>query len=545
MRRSHSRLNHDEVVVESDYEHPTSEGSARDASVSSSSLSSEEETAVKDGGNPHRRKLRRAFSESSDASHNHVTTTNDDVGLECKDLQTTKGLATSEGSARDALVSSCSLSSEEETAVKNGGNPHRRKLRRPFSKSSDASHNHVQTTNDDVVLECKDLQTTKGLATSEGSARDASVSTSSLSSEQETAVKDGGNPHRRKLRRPFSESCDDSHNHVTTTNDDVGLECKDLQTTKGLATSEGSARDALVSSCSLSSEEETAVKNGGNPHRRKLRRPFSKSSEASHNHVQTTNDDVVLECEDLQTTKGLATSEGSARDASVSSSPLSSEEETAVKDGGNRHRRKLRRPFSESSDASHNHVMTTNDDVVLEVKDLQTTKGLATSEGSARDASVSTSSLSSEQETAVKDGGNPHRRKLRRPFSKPSAASHNRVQTTNDDVVLEGKDLQTTQELATEAASANLSARCPEKETALDHDDTHRGSEPLSTLKIPYGCKVHPSPITYVLQGFTECPFLDMRRISFLEPLPAFCVCAICCDLPARPGSFPAATPCA
>ncbi|KAH7973955.1 hypothetical protein HPB49_007898 [Dermacentor silvarum] len=53
-----------------------------------------------------------------------------------------------------------------------------------------------------------------------------------------------------------------------------------------------------------------------------------------------------------------------------------------------------------------------------------------------------------------------------------------------------------------------------------------------SSSRLRYDCNQYPCPITYVLRGF-EGSCLDMRRISFVQPLPTTRVCTICWVLPA------------
>ncbi|KAH7974450.1 hypothetical protein HPB49_015668 [Dermacentor silvarum] len=154
-----------------------------------------------------------------------------------------------------------------------------------------------------------------------------------------------------------------------------------------------------------------------------------------------------------------------------------------------------------------------------------------TPECAARVASANRSTPSSEQKATFKLGGNQPGRKHRPTFAKPPDVSKNHDQATHGDVVLAGSDLQT-KELATLGASANRSARCPEKKTAVENDDNHRECKPWQPYKLRYAYNPYPCPITYVLRGF-ECPFLDKRRISFVEPLPTTRVCVICWALPA------------
>ncbi|KAH7974914.1 hypothetical protein HPB49_021388 [Dermacentor silvarum] len=163
---------------------------------------------------------------------------------------------------------------------------------------------------------------------------------------------------------------------------------------------------------------------------------------------------------------------------------------------------------------------------------LASEKKHVASDCAARGASANRSALSPDKKRIVRDGGSGRGRKPRPYFAKPSDVSKNHDQETHGDVVLSGKDLQITEELATLGASANHSARCPEKKTAVDNDYSHRECKPWQPFKLRYACNPYPCPITYVLRGF-ECPFLDMRRISFVEPLPTTRVCVICWALPA------------
>ncbi|KAH7974273.1 hypothetical protein HPB49_013613 [Dermacentor silvarum] len=119
-----------------------------------------------------------------------------------------------------------------------------------------------------------------------------------------------------------------------------------------------------------------------------------------------------------------------------------------------------------------------------------------------------------------------------KPATSEGDVSPSHDQATHGDVVLPGKSLEITEELASRGASMNSSARCAEKKIAGDNDDNRRAIEPWQPFKLRYPRNPYPCPITYVLRGF-ESPFLDMRRISFVEPLPTTRVCVICWALPA------------
>lgn len=150
-----------------------------------------------------------------------------------------------------------------------------------------------------------------------------------------------------------------------------------------------------------------------------------------------------------------------------------------------------------------------------------------TAECAAHGAPVNRSVFFSDKEMAAKHGGNRCGKKPRPPFFEHFDVSQNHDQTTHNDLVLGGNDLQMTKKLATKGVSAHRSTRCREKRTAVDNDDTHHGSKPSGPFKLRYVCNTKPSPITYVLQGF-ECSFLDRRCVSFVEAFPTARVCAIC-----------------
>ncbi|KAH7974803.1 hypothetical protein HPB49_019736 [Dermacentor silvarum] len=106
----------------------------------------------------------------------------------------------------------------------------------------------------------------------------------------------------------------------------------------------------------------------------------------------------------------------------------------------------------------------------------------------------------------------------------------NHDQATHGDVILAGNDIQMSAELAT-GVTSNVVVYYPEKKIAANNGDTHRASNPWRPFEIRYAWNRNPCKITYLLSGF-ECSFLNMRRVSFVEPLPSTHVCAICWVLP-------------
>ncbi|KAH7974451.1 hypothetical protein HPB49_015669 [Dermacentor silvarum] len=145
-------------------------------------------------------------------------------------------------------------------------------------------------------------------------------------------------------------------------------------------------------------------------------------------------------------------------------------------------------------------------------------------------ASANRSARSSKMKPIFKDGGNRCKRKPRARFAKPFDVSLNHDQATHGDVILGVTGNLMSAELATGRSTANFVVCCTE---AAANSDNHHASETSRPLAIQYACYQNPHQVTYLLAGF-DCSFLDMRRVSFMEPLPTACVCVICCVLPAK-----------
>ncbi|KAH7980426.1 hypothetical protein HPB49_026377 [Dermacentor silvarum] len=79
-------------------------------------------------------------------------------------------------------------------------------------------------------------------------------------------------------------------------------------------------------------------------------------------------------------------------------------------------------------------------------------------------------------------------------------------------------------ELTTGGSTPNFVVCCTE---AAANSDIHQASETWQPLEFHYARYQNSYQVTYLLAGF-DCSFPDMRRVSFMEPLPTACVCAIC-----------------